>query len=173
MLLEIENLKMSELAGELKVYLMKYIEDIQYPIDIACQSIINKRKNSGLPYEKYERRYIDEYIGLLKNIENESMDKLNRFLENESDQLEKLGKDKILLQASCESVVYLENGDMNLSNQQDDEFVIGAFLRSPFWLNQNQANYIRVRLQDPDKSKNINIILDRVSRILNILKNLE
>ena len=154
---------MSELAGELKVYLMKYIEDIQFPIDIACQSIINKRKNSGLPYEKYERRYIDEYIGLLNKIENESMDKLNRFLENESDQLKKLGKDEIFLQAGLESVVYIEFDDMQEWCHENDEFVIGAFVHSPFWLNQNQANLIRVKLQDEDKTKNINIILDKVS----------
>ena len=162
---------MSELACKLKFSLMKFFEDIQFAIDIACQAIINKRKNEGLPYVDIEQRYIHEYIRQLKAIDDASMDKLNKFIEKEEGNLELLSRDEIFLKAGCESVVYVEFDEIRLSRrkffqkyfQEKHEFVIGAFLGSPFWLNQNQANYIRVKLQDTDKSKNINIILDKVS----------
>ena len=149
---------MSELAAELKEYQIKYFQDIQFSIDIACQSIINKRKNEGLPYEKYERRYIDEYIKNLKAVEDASMKKLNKFIEKEG--IEKLTRDQIFLQAGCESVVYVEYNDILMHYQDDDEFVIGAFVHSPFWLNANQVNYVRYKLC---VSQNKNITLDKVS----------
>ena len=161
---------MSELACELKVFLMKFFQDIQFPIDIACQLIISKRKNEGIDCTAIEHRYIHEYIARLKVIEDASMDKLNKFIDKEGNQLDKLTRDEIFLKAGVESVVYVENYDMAEYFQKKDEFVIGAFFHSPFWLNPNQANLIRVKLQDEEKSKNINIILDRVSCILNILK---
>ena len=160
---------MSELAAELKEYQIKYFQDIQFSIDIACQSIINKRKNEGLPYEKYERRYIDEYIKNLKAVEDASMKKLNKFIEKEG--IEKLTRDQIFLQAGCESVVYAEYDDIDIDMyyqdlcKQDfnDAFVIGTFVHSTFWLNPNQVNYVRFKLQCITKSQNIKITLDQVS----------
>ena len=160
---------MSELAAELKYYQIKFFQDIQFTIDIACQSILNKRKNEGLPYKKYEKRYIDEYIKNLKAVEDASIKKLNMFIEKKGDQLEKLTRDQIFLQAGCESVVYVEHDDIDNKYYQEifhwqdpfDEFVIGAFVHSTFWLNPNQVNYIRFKLQCT-KIENINITLDQV-----------
>ena len=165
---------MSDYINQVKVDLMQCFVDEQFKIDIACQSIINKRKNEGLPYLDIEQRYIHEYIRQLKAIEDESMDKLNKFILKEGNKIEQLSRDEIFLKAGCESVVYIEVDDMAEYYQKKFliEFLIGAFLHSPFWLNQNQANYIRVKLQDKDKTKNINIILDKVSLLKskNILK---
>ena len=155
---------MSELIGEVKVFLMKAFEDVQFKIDIACQTIITKRQSEGLAYLDYENRYIHGFIADLKAIEDKSMDKLNKFIEKEEvNKLEQFTKDEILFQAGCETVVYVEFDDLHECFKQHDVFVIGSFVHSPFWLNPNQANYIRVKRQDPDKSKNINIILDQVS----------
>ena len=154
---------MSDYINQVKVDLMQCFVDEQFKIDIACQSIINKRKNEGLPYLDIEQRYIHEYIRQLKAIEDESMDKLNKFILKEGNKIEQLSRDEIFLKAGCESVVYVEFDDLHECFKQHDVFVIGSFVHSPFWLNPNQANYIRVKRQDPDKSKNINIILDQVS----------
>ena len=155
---------MSELIGELKVFLMKVFEDVQFKIDIACQTIITKRQSQGLPYLDYEHRYSHGFIASLKVIEDASMNKLNNFLiKEEGNKLEQLSKDEIFLQAGLESVVYIEYDDMPEYSHEIDEIVIGAFVHSPFWLNQIQAILIRVQLQDEDKTKNIGINLDRVS----------
>ena len=67
---------MSEFTNNIKLALMKYYEDVQFQIDIACQTIINKLKNEGLPYLDAEKRYINDFIGTLRTIEDESMKKL-------------------------------------------------------------------------------------------------
>ena len=162
---------MSELACELKVFLMKFFQDIQFPIDIACQLIISKRKNEGIDCTAIEHRYIHEYIARLKVIEDASMDKLNKFIEIEGNQLDKLTRDEIFLKAGVESVVYVEFDDMDKYYQGNDEFVIGAFFHSPFWLNLNQSNFIRVQLQYYDKlNNNIVIVLDQVGFYFFLLK---
>ena len=86
----------------------------------------------------------------------------NKFILKEGDKLEKVSRDEIFLQAGCESVVYVEHGDMCKYIQEKDEFTIGAFVHSPFWLNQNQINFIHVRMQSPAKSVKINKVLDQV-----------
>ena len=53
---------MSDQIGEIKVFLMKTFEDVQFKIDIACQTIITKRKSEGLDFTAVENRYIHEYI---------------------------------------------------------------------------------------------------------------
>ena len=69
---------MSDLISELKVFLMKYFQDVQFPIDIACQSIISKKKNECIDCVALEHRYIHEFIESLKVIEDASMNKLNK-----------------------------------------------------------------------------------------------
>ena len=90
------------------------------------------------------------------------MDKLNKFILKEGDKLEKLGRDEIFLKAGVESVVYVENGDLEIYKQNRYQFLIGAFFHSLFWLNSNQTDFIRFRLQNNKKNKNISITLDQV-----------
>ena len=100
------------------------------------------------------------------------MDKLNNFILKEGvNKLELLSKDEILLKAGCESVVYLDVDDIDMYKQQKYEFKIGAFFHSPFWLNLNQSNFIRVQLQYYDKlNNNIVIVLDQVGFYFFLLK---
>ena len=131
---------MSDLIGELKEFLIKTFLDVQFQIDIACQSIISKKKNEGIDCKELEHRYIHEFIASLKLIEDASMDELNEFIEREEGNLELLTRDEIFLKAGCKSVVYVEFDYIRY--QKRDEFAIGAFLHSTFWLNSNQANYV-------------------------------
>ena len=62
----------SDLTSELKVYLMKFFEDVLFRIDITCQSKISKKKNEGIDCKALEHRYIHEFIGRLKIIEDSS-----------------------------------------------------------------------------------------------------
>ena len=156
---------MSEFIENTKLYLMKYFTDLQFTIDIACQSIIEKRKIQELDYLSLEQRYIQEFIGVLKIIENRSMDKLNQFfLEQAKRNLnlntEKLNQEEILFQAGCGSVIYVECNELFKDCQ--NQFPIGVFIQSLFRLNQNQTDFIRLQILDLSKSKNITIVLDKV-----------
>ena len=138
-----------ELTNKVKLHLMKHFEDIQFKIDISCQSIINVLKCKGEMDQKklkaIEQRYIKQYIGSLKTIEQESMNKLNKFMLNNNAINTNQSMDEILFKAGCDFVISFENSELEFDLRCLKEFIIGAFVHCPFWLDQNQANFIRVK----------------------------
>ena len=60
--------KMSDLIGELKEFLIKAFGDVQFQIDIACQSLISKKKNKGIDCKVLEDRYIHKKKCMTKKL---------------------------------------------------------------------------------------------------------
>ena len=140
---------MSDLNIETKMALLKYFTDTQFAIDIKCQTFITSQQSKGIDVSKIEAIYIDVFIGTLKLIEDESMNKLNKFFEEDNnDEYQSMSKDQILSAAGVHSVIYFP-----------DRFDIGFFVHCPFWLNDNQLIFIYSRLIN---YRDIKIILDKV-----------
>ena len=56
-----------------------------------------------------------------------------------------------MLRAGVESVLYIENAIMSkVYYQLLDELLMGAFIHSPFWLNDKQSNFILWKFTDSE-----------------------
>ena len=74
------------------------------------------------------------------------MEKLNQFFLKT--QISNLSMEGIMKQAGVESVVYFERDFLYKSNEWNlivdkDYFYIGLFIHSPFWLTDNQINFLK------------------------------
>ena len=87
------------------------------------------------------------------------MDKLNNFIDKND--IKELNKEEIMNQSGIETICYVKNTDLYKWYQNKNEFIIGIFINCPFWLKENQLNYIRKQFQDSHKE--ISLILDKVS----------
>lgn len=167
---------MSDIISELKVELMKYFDDIQFEVDIECQSVLEKRRRREAEDEsevlvsvtnKKEKeensaflRSYQHFIASIKIIYERSMAKLSGFLDQvekgggdvdaglEMAQLVQMTRAKVWRKAGCESIVYVKYGDLKKRFQTKEMLRPGVFVHSPQWLNQNQVNFILNQLHE-------------------------
>ena len=158
---------MSNLIAELKEELVKYYASVRSEIDLQSQLTLIERGKQGLDNSTIEKIYIDDFIVSLASIEDRSMQKLNNFILKESANIvELMNKEDILLKSSIESVVYISRtvfyGCIVKYRSQDliNKHLLGLFIHSPFYLNENQSNYLRCQLQT-SQTENVKIVLDK------------
>ena len=147
-----------QLIYETKIAIMDLYDDTKYAIEIDCQEVLNKLRDQN----KDTKEVLSQFEGLLKqnnNIYEQTMLRFNAYIENVEEEYLASKTKEDLIKSHVHSTLYLVKKDL----QETSEDGVGVLFHCNWFLDINQANFIRACRFKKKLKKDIRVSLNEVN----------